>query len=70
MTDSSRCVCVRKVRRVRKVIMAEDVSEETLTGGLSLLVNLSRALLQKAQQDAEGKTCRTRKSSTGGLHWK
>eukprot|EP00064_Thunnus_orientalis_P019427 superscaffoldBa00004860_g19545 len=33
--------------------MAEDVSEETLTGGLSLLVNLSRALLQKAQQDAE-----------------
>lgn len=35
------------------MIMAEDVSEETLTGGLSLLVNLSRALLQKAQQDAE-----------------
>ncbi|KAM9840744.1 uncharacterized protein ACBR49_016096 [Aulostomus maculatus] len=34
--------------------MAEEVSRETLTGALSLLVNLGKVLLQKAQQDAAG----------------
>ncbi|GLD49774.1 thioredoxin-like protein AAED1 [Lates japonicus] len=35
--------------------MAEDVtvSEETLTSGLTLLVNLGKVILQKAKQDAE-----------------
>lgn len=37
--------------------MAEDVSvcEETLTDALSLLVNLSKALLLKAKQEAQGR---------------
>ncbi|KAM7368421.1 hypothetical protein PAMP_014643 [Pampus punctatissimus] len=33
--------------------MAEDVSEETLTDGLTLLVNLGKVLLQSAKQEAE-----------------
>lgn len=35
--------------------MAEDVSEDTLTSALSLLVNLSRVLLQEAKKEAEGR---------------
>ncbi|CAK6983799.1 selenoprotein L [Scomber scombrus] len=34
--------------------MAEDVSVETLTDGLTLLVNLGKVLLQKAHEDAAG----------------
>lgn len=38
--------------------MAEDVtvSEETLTSSLSLLVNLGKVLLEKAKQEAAGRT--------------
>ena len=42
----------------RQVAMAEDVtvSEETLTSSLSLLVNLGKVLLEKAKQEAAGRT--------------
>ena len=38
--------------------MAEDVtvSEETLASSLTLLVDLSKVLLQKAKQEAEGRS--------------
>lgn len=38
--------------------MAEDVTapDETLTGALTLLVNLSEALLENGKQEAEGRT--------------
>ena len=44
--------------RERQVAMAEDVtvSEETLTSSLSLLVNLGKVLLEKAKQEAAGRT--------------
>lgn len=38
------------------VVMDEDVSEETLTSGLTLLVKVGKVLLETAKQDAEGRT--------------
>ena len=52
-------MCVRKRKRKRRKqteIMAEDVSVETLTDALTLLVNLGKVLLQKAQEEAAGET--------------
>lgn len=50
--------------------MAEDVSEETLTSGLTLLVKVGKVFLKTAKQDAEGTTepdegC----SCSNRLHW-
>lgn len=45
------------------VIMAEDVavSEETLTDGLTLLVNMGKVLLQNAKEEAAGRADPSRK---------
>lgn len=45
------------------VIMAEDVavSEEILTDGLTLLVNMGKVLLQNAKEEAAGRADSSRK---------